>query len=384
MAVADRRYSHLYYDRGGEVYVEGSRGCAYCACSICECRDFLGSRIPSYKWRAKPIQTIIEDIRLLIKEGISEFTFSDEDFIGSDDIGIKHAEAFANTLLKEKLHIHYRINARVHSIFNQTDNPYVRARKIRLLKILQRSGMIKIFLGFESGSSEQLKRYNKGFSLSEFLSAKSILDQLSIDYELGYICLDPLMTLAELNDSLQFIQRYNCIPHISSIYKELRIQCGNFSYLKQVRVYEKQHHMLLLGEMDHTEQMYPILQYANPSINTIKEYMTAYEQQSYQLYYYMRILTQYVEKDTAESHWVYRTMQDLKYLDYDLLTALVNQLSNRDGTRNKLTGIFNDHVIQRMNCYRRLAHKLSTSNEKKFKYFEQLYREIIYDSPIRG
>ena len=60
----------------------------------------------------------------------------------------------------------------MHSIFRLKDNIVNRNNKIQLLKQLKKSGLVKIFLGFESGSESQLKRYNKGFKLLEFLNAK--------------------------------------------------------------------------------------------------------------------------------------------------------------------------------------------------------------------
>ena len=198
--IADRRYSDLYYTKGGEVYIEGSRGCAYCCCSICECRLFLGSHQAINKWRPKPVSKILNELSELEILGIKEVTFSDEDFIGDDILGASHALQIAEELIDKQIRIQYRINARVHSIFRLKDNIVNRNNKIQLLKQLKKSGLVKIFLGFESGSESQLKRYNKGFKLLEFLNAKKILDELSIEYELGYISLDPLMTLEELKE----------------------------------------------------------------------------------------------------------------------------------------------------------------------------------------
>lgn len=75
IAIADRRNSKMFYERGGEIYIEGSRGCGYCACSICECRHFLGSVENCFKWREKDISKVVDELMLLCNSNIKEVTF---------------------------------------------------------------------------------------------------------------------------------------------------------------------------------------------------------------------------------------------------------------------------------------------------------------------
>lgn len=344
--IADRRYSESYYIQGGEVYIEGSRGCAYCCCSICECRFFLGSQNSLNKWRPKTVSKIVSELSELERLGIKEVTFSDEDFIGDDISGICHASQIADELMKQKLNVQYRINARIHSIFCQSDNPANRNRKIQLLRKLKASGLVKIFLGFESGSDSQLKRYNKGFKLSEFISAKKILDDLSIEYELGYISLDPLMTLEELKESLLFIKRNNCIPYISNIYKELRIQSGNQAYLRKVRNYEHCNNIQILGTLDMNEQIYSIDKYADSRVELLRRCLNEYEAQTYQLYYRMRILTQYSEtNDNIYNQITHRTLHEIKSLDFNLMMELISDIELHNGSNIII-------IIDKYNVYR--------------------------------
>ncbi len=359
--IADRRSSQSYYGKGGEVYIEGSRGCAYCCCSICECRFFLGSQKRINRWRPKPVSKIILELSELERQGIKEVTFSDEDFIGDDINGIYHAFQIAEELLKHKIKVQYRINARVHSIFCQKDNVTSKNRKIQLLRRLKESGLAKVFLGFESGSESQLKRYNKGFNLSEFLCAKKILDDLSIEYELGYIALDPLMTLEELKESLLFIEKNSCIYHISNIYKELRIQSGNQAYLRKVRKYEHDHNIKILEALDMNEQIYSIDKYADTRVEILRCCLSKYEAQTYQLYYRMRILTQYSEiNDNIYNQITHRTVHSIKKLDFDLMIELISDIELNNG--NNIVSIVDRYNLYRYEIYMTFAKQVTNSD----------------------
>lgn len=325
--IADRTRTLEFYHAGGEVYIEASRGCDYCGCSICECRDFLGSRISSKKWRDKPIDSIIEELRLLQSLGISEVTFSDEDFFGDNRYGINRALLLAKRIEKSGISITFRLNARVHTIFEKKETSDMKALRAELLETLKRAGLSKVFLGFESGVQSQLLRYKKGFSLFEFEVAKSRLDHFEIPYELGYISIDPLMNRNELLESLNYIRTNNCIPYISSIYKKMRIQKGNNQYIRLVKQYEESHNKKILGDLIFNDQMYDIVGFADKNIEIICGLMDEYESHIYKLYYRFRILTQYnenIEKDKDYVALAFRIMERIKYNDYDLLYELAS------------------------------------------------------------
>lgn len=373
---ADRRYSKLYYDKGGEVYIEASRGCAYCSCNICECRDFLGSKCAKFRWRDRPIDSIVNELKYLSSIGINDVTFSDEDFIGNDYYGIDRASKLASRIVNENIKIEYRINARVKAIYSDTDTEELRTQKEQTLVSLKRSGLSKIFLGFESGSAGQLKRYNKGYTLDEFIQAIDILRNIGIQYELGYISLDPLMSLEELEESLNFIKEHQCIPYISAIYKELRIQKGNKSYLRLIHKYETDLGERLLGNLIFDEQMYEILKYADKRVDTIKQLMCDYEVQAYKLYYYLRIQTQYAmsQDDNNLKYAIHLTIQSLKMNDYNLMSDLVKGIKS-NYSRIHLTNILQDYKNKRRDIYSTLIMSEPYNSMPEFKYMRALYNQ---------
>lgn len=373
---ADRRYTKLYYDKGGEVYIEASRGCAYCSCNICECRDFLGSKCAEFRWRDRPIDSIVDELKYLSSIGISDITFSDEDFIGNEHYGLERASKLANRIVNENIKIEYRVNARVKSIYSSTDTEELRTQKEQTLISLKRSGLSKIFLGFESGSAGQLKRYNKGYTLDEFIQAVDILRNIGIQYELGYISLDPLMSLEELEESLYFIKEHQCIPYISAIYKELRIQKGNKSYLRLINKYETDSEERVIGELIFEEQMYEILKYADKRVDIIKRLMCDYEAQAYKLYYYLRIQTQYAmsQDDNKLKYAIHLTIQSLKMNDYNLMSDLVKGIKS-NSSESHLLKILQDYKDERKNIYSSLIMSEPYNSMPEFKYMRALYNQ---------
>lgn len=328
--IADRSFTQDFYNKDGEIYIEASRGCAYCSCSICECLYFLGATNPAYRWRDKPIERVIEELLALEQLAVKAVNFSDEDFIGPDTYGIKRTFDLAKTMISKGIKISFRINARVKSVFSQNDTHELALKKIEMLKLLKQSGLVKIFLGFESGVQSQIDRYGKGYKLQEFIVAKSILDELGIEYELGYISIDPLMTLEELHASLLFIKDEGCIPYISSIYKELRVQKGNRAYLRQLRQCEQQKGIDLVGNVLFNEQRYDIVGYVDNRIATIVSFMKDYIDENYKKYYELRRMTQYGENSSKDNS--YSIIEKLRYNDYELLLALTQSLMKGEPT----------------------------------------------------
>lgn len=374
---SDRRFSAKYYEQGGEVYIEGSRGCAYCSCSICECKQLLGSSAVFKKWRPRPVRIIVSELMNLKELGIENVTFSDEDFVGNDSDGIQHAEDFAEALAGKNIGIKFRVNMRVKSISNCTDDAQMKKRRSQLLIKLKQSGLIKIFLGFESGSQTQLKRYSKNFSFAEFLDAKKLLESLSIDYELGFINFDPLMSFDELTETMSFISENNCIPFISNIFKELRIQAGNTGYLNLIRQFERQYGINILGEFNHNEQLFPVIRYADSRVNKIVMIMRRVEKANYKLYYCLRILTQYSSINDDEMQLlISNTLKDMKYSCYKAMMSICDILQSKDYDASKLCDVERTYTTNIQTYYSLIKNKVSLSVDNRYFHLREILRSF--------
>lgn len=307
---SNREHSKNFYNHGGEIYIEGSRGCAYCGCTICECRYFLGSENCTNKWRPKESKIVVSELMELVNIGIDQVTFSDEDFFGNED-GLIHAEEIADGILNNHISINFRVNARVQTFKGNEEQIQP------LLSKLHKAGLVKIFLGFESGSPTQLKRYGKGFSLDEFLYAHKLIKSVGISCELGFIPFDPLMEFSELVESFNFVNEHHLIDELSAIIKSLRIQGGNKLYLKLISKFEEDYNIKLIDGYDPYTQTYPILRFKDNRVQRIWNALKEYGEDKYADYYTLRIQTQYSNHSSLNTIINY-----IRANDYELVAKL--------------------------------------------------------------
>lgn len=353
IALPDRRNTKRFADLNCEIYIEGSRGCSYGNCSICSCNNFLGANSKIDKWRARPIDSIISDLKYIEELGIKNVTFADEDFYGFNEQGIKRIQNLCDNILKSGIRIKFRMNACIKSIFSINDNQQIREEKIRVLKSLKEAGLAKIFLGLESSVESQLARYQKGFRLLEFKNAIEIIKQNHIDYEYGIILIDPLMTFKELIESLNFIEQNNYIFDIASIYKELRVQVGN-SYIKQIEKREKELCIKMLGKFDFNSQSYQIQNFADENIDFFVKYSGKWVAIIYKLYYLLRIFTRYDEqknkldskKEISEDIF-FLAIKKIRNIEFQFLKDFANRIQKQGKNNVDVKEIINNYELQR-------------------------------------
>jgi hypothetical protein len=70
----------------------------------------------------------------------------------------------------------------------------------------------QIYLGVESGSAGQLRRYYKGVRPEDNELALRTLNDLRIQAACGWIMFDPLVTPAEISENVAFIRRNDLLP----------------------------------------------------------------------------------------------------------------------------------------------------------------------------
>ncbi len=93
-----------------------------------------------------------------------------------------------------------------------------------------KSGLIIVYIGVETFSRTQLRRYGKSLDIFTIKRSIELLRQLGIRFTIGLIIFDPLMNLDELRENIKFIEENNLVGNISSISKEMRIQRGTPYY----------------------------------------------------------------------------------------------------------------------------------------------------------
>ncbi len=196
----------------GVITLEYSRGCNYGKCSFCP-RKFKGN-----KWRGMSARKMFE----LWKYYYLIFTqynkkpyiyFADEEFLGNCHIKENYLRIknFFDIIVVENKKMNFDISCRVDQLVDNTRNLSWTMQQIELFALAKKIGLKRIFLGLESGSTEQMERYNKGINISQAVASLRILSLMGFSLRLGFITFDPLMTKKDLSDNIKMLIRDDII-----------------------------------------------------------------------------------------------------------------------------------------------------------------------------
>jgi radical SAM superfamily enzyme YgiQ (UPF0313 family) len=222
-------------DGGGILFLEGlSRGCEH-DCTFCYLRMLRVSGVPRVRYF--PPTRIIETIKYLEAKGFGDLLvrFTDENFFGGKTCEemyyrMDQALIFAENLKQTGSDIHFGVDIRADSLFNLNDTDKLRDHRQDVWHTLVKSGLKIVYIGVETFSTTQLRRYGKSLDIFTIKRSIELLRQLRIRFTIGLIIFDPLMNLAELIENIKFIEENNLRGNISSISKEMRIQRGTPYY----------------------------------------------------------------------------------------------------------------------------------------------------------
>lgn len=197
---------------GGVMTLEFSRGCNYGKCSFCP-RKFKGlywrGMSPPYMlkmWKRYYwlFQTYQKDPYIY---------FADEEFLGNcKNVDIhERAKTFFQSVLSGGLHMNFDISCRLDQAVDKNRSFSWSHQQVALLEQAKQVGLKRIFLGLESGSIAQLKRYNKGLDLEQAMCSLRVLSGMGFTLRLGFIIFDPLMTKEDLAQNLSTISRRDAL-----------------------------------------------------------------------------------------------------------------------------------------------------------------------------
>ena len=200
---------------GGTVLVQASRGCSWAGCSYCAVSPFR-----RHKTRERlPWERTRRHLESLTWLGAREFEFCDDDFFG-DRENLDHIATMAEDLRKlwpsdefPRGSISFRIFLTPGTVF-RSDDPAGNKRVLHLLKQLKQVGLARAYLGIESGSAQQLKRYGRQASAPDALRALDILRKdLALGVDCGFLMFDPDAILEDIRLNLQFFEDNSLLAH---------------------------------------------------------------------------------------------------------------------------------------------------------------------------
>lgn len=173
------------------------RGCFY-NCSFCSIREFYSKSSGPLK-RIRQPEMVVREMELLYKEkDCSIFLFQDDDFPLSAKKGKDWLNKFCNLLIEKGLNnkIMWKINCRADEI------------KENLLALMKKAGLYSMYLGIEDGTVSGLQLMNKHITPQMNLQAIKTIKKLKLNYEFGFMLLNPESTFESVNDNLLFLKEF--------------------------------------------------------------------------------------------------------------------------------------------------------------------------------
>lgn len=209
---------------GGMVWVESSRGCDG-SCVFCSVREIHSGGFNG----SIPAETTVDELEQLSQMEISSFSLSDDDFGGDPERTLVVAEK----IIDRGLNVQFTVSTRADHIWAErlprelSGNYSLEGYNSRLRYInerLHQSGLTRVFIGLESGSPTQLRRYGKQISVAGNYKALETLKEIGIDVVAGYIPIDHLMSLQELRENLLFLRNTGMYLKVTNPLSVLRVQ----------------------------------------------------------------------------------------------------------------------------------------------------------------
>ena len=357
----DYSFAQQYVSRGGNVWIETSRGCPWGHCTFCSTRAFWGTAV----WRAKPIDTIVEELKDIERLGVNRVTFTDEEFFGYDMNGVDRAREIALAIIKSGVKISFYLNARADAIYNKNDNPEDREKRIETLKLLKQAGLDIIYLGIESGSVSQLKRYAKGMDIIEAESAIKICKELGIEMAIGWIMFEPLVTLEEISESIDFIKRNKILQYISTPLNQLRMYPA-IPYVQLVKVEErKTGKKLISSEFDAGSLTFRTIGYADQRVEAISELIEKYSKGEYDVYNALKWFVRFnPNANSKEFRYLKDVLELFKEYQIDFLHELT-MLSKEDLATGRVSmELFTKAVDKRTELIMRTAQMINENGHE--------------------
>lgn len=173
-----------------------SRGCLF-NCSFCSIRQFY-SGAPGLRRRTRSPEDVAAEMRALYdSRGVRLFLFQDDDFAAKTGPQRAWVQRFLLALDAEGLtgKIGWKISCRVDDV--EPD----------IMSGCRDRGLLAVYLGVESGNGAGLATLNKHATVEQNLCAMRTLRGVGVEFDMGFMLLDPGTTFASLRENIAFLRK---------------------------------------------------------------------------------------------------------------------------------------------------------------------------------
>jgi hypothetical protein len=188
--------------RSGQISLETSFGCQFGKCTFCP-RDHRGKG-----WTRADSDAVIATLERIATCG-AVVSFVDEEFFGQEGLLDPPPTSLAASEIlsaSRRCGMKYELYTRLEQLFDRRRSREWNLRRAEMLA-LEAQSMKRLFVGVESGSPSQLRRYGKGQTVAQIEDSLAVGSALGLPLEFGFITFDPLLSPAELTQNLHFLAR---------------------------------------------------------------------------------------------------------------------------------------------------------------------------------
>ena len=264
----------------------GSRGC-YRDCAFCSIHAFYGSSRGKLQ-RFRSVPNLVDEMEQLYHQfGVRFFIFNDDEWFPPGPARLPRLDEFERELRHRQLDVIMSIKCRADDI------------EENLFRRLLNLGVVRVYVGVESGSDHSLQTLNKRTTVAQNRRALEVLNRVGMLADFGMIFFDPESTVQDVRANLDFFYAMAGAGQTPLSFGRMEVYAGT-PILEQL-----QNAGRLTG--DYLAWTYTI---ADPRVELLFRMMFATMRQRYyastgvgkqcSLACYEQMMYQYVQKDRAD------------------------------------------------------------------------------------
>ncbi|MCB1194084.1 MAG: hypothetical protein KDK90_26850 [Leptospiraceae bacterium] len=250
----------------------------------------------------------------LSNNGILSPYFTDEDFIGGN---FERAILLANEIIIAKNN--GLINPKMNFFFDAKITDIINKKSYTVLDLWREAGLREIFVGLESGSKNQLKRYGKTATPDKNFQAIEVLKKLGIQIDTGYILFDPEMNFSELLENIEYIKKINLSHMDARSIKKMRAH----PFTKLTENYFN--NSIIIGKLNLDLLYYPI-QFKDEKVISAMNYFENWEKKYSEQVFDLQAMCRGEVGDENLRIKLKKQLSEIRQIDFELLNYYVKYL----------------------------------------------------------